>query len=114
MFSLLYQIGFICSISGLIAWFYFQEKPKISGIVRLLFFGGFLAYLFSLGMVEASVKQKLFVLCRDLVIMGVVSQLFNLFRNHTIIFLGLLAGFYGLFATRGAAMLEQTFAPSLT
>jgi len=109
MFSLLYQISFILSLSGLIAWFYFQEKPKVSRLMSTFFLGGFLAYLFSLGMIEASMKDKLFVLFRDLMVIGVVSQFFNLVRNNSILFFALLAGFYGLFATKGVGILEQTF-----
>jgi len=109
MFSILYQVGFIVSISSLIAWFYFQDKAQISSFARLLFFGGFLSYLFSIGMVEASTEQKLWVLCRDLVVMGIVSQFFNLVKNNGLLFFGLLAGFYGLFATKGVTYLEQSF-----
>ena len=109
MFSLLYQISFILSLSGLVAWFYFQEKPKLSRLMSTLFLGGFLGYLLSLGMVEATMQHKFFVLFRDLMVMGVVSQFFNLIRNNSILFFAFLAGFYGLFATKGVEMLEQTF-----
>lgn len=109
MFSLLYQISFILSLSGLIAWFYFQEKPKMSRLMSTLFLGGFLGYLLSLGMVEATIKHKCFVLFRDLMVMGVISQFFNLLRNNSILFFAFLAGFYGLFATQGIQILEQTF-----
>ena len=96
-------------MSGLIAWLYFQDHNSLSRLMSKVFLGGFLSYLFSLGVAEATTEYKLFVLFRDLMVMGILSQIFSLFRNNSLLFFGLLVGLYGLIATKGASILENTF-----
>jgi len=101
MFTALYPITYILSLSTLIAWFYFQENQALSRLISKLFFGSFLTYLCSL--------DKFFVVGRDLFLMGGIAYLFSIFRKNTLLFFAMLAGLYGLFATKGASVLEQTF-----
>lgn len=109
MFTALYPITYILSLSTLLAWFYFQEKETLSSFVSKLFFGSFLTYLFSLSLSDGTLNYKFFVVGRDLFTMGFIAFLFSLFRKNTLFFFAMLAGLYGLFATKGASVLEQTF-----
>ena len=109
----LYPITYILSLSTLIAWFYFQESQTLGSLVSKLFFGSFLTYLLSLSLSDGTLNYKLFVVGRDLFTMGFISYLFSLFRKNTLFFFAMLAGLYGLFASKGASVLEQTFPQEL-
>ncbi len=113
MLTALYPITFILSLSTLIAWFYFQEKQTLSSFVSKLFFGSFLTYLLSLGFSEATLNYKCFVVGRDLFTMGLIASFFSFFRKNTLLFFAMLAGLYGLFASKGGSILEQTFPQQL-
>ena len=113
MLTALYPITFILSLSTLIAWFYFQENQTLGSFVSKLFFGSFLTYLLSLGLSEASLNYKCFVVGRDLFTMGLIAYLFSFFRKNTLFFFAMLAGLYGVFAAKGADVLEQTFPQKL-
>lgn len=109
MMSLLYPISYLVSLSGLIGWFYFQDKRSMSNLMSKLFLGGFLAYLVSLGLAEGELSYKLFVLFRDLIVLGLVSQFFNFFRRFQLLFFGLLFALYGWVSYKGFSILENTF-----
>ena len=98
METYLYIISFIVSLSALIGWFYTAEKSSTSKFFSLLFFGGFLAYMLSLLSIEAANSQKLWVVFRDLIVLGLSSRFVSVFRNNRAIFYLLtvvLAGFIG-------------------
>ena len=109
MLSLLYPISYLVSLSGLIGWFYVQENKRRSRLMSKLFLGGFFAYLLSLGMAEGELTYKLFVLFRDLIVLGLVSQFFSFFRKYKIAFFGMLFALYGLISFKGMAILQNTF-----
>jgi len=109
MLSILYPISYIISLSGLIAWFYFQDNRAWSSLVSKIFIGGLLFYLGSLSMADGAIEYKLFVLSRDLVIMGVIASVFSYFRNNALLFFGMLTLLYGAFSIKGASVLESTF-----
>jgi len=109
MIDLLYPISYLVSLSGLIGWFYVQDNKRRSRMMSKLFLGGFFAYLVSLGMAQGELSYKLFVLFRDLVVLGLVSQFFSFFRKYKLVFFGLLFAMYGLIGSKGMAVLQTTF-----
>ncbi len=109
MLSLLYPISYLVSLGGLIGWFYVQDNKRRSRLMSKLFLGGFFAYLLSLGMAEGELTYKLFVLFRDLVVLGLVSQFFSFFRKYKLVFFGMLFALYGLISVKGMAILQNTF-----
>jgi len=109
MIDLLYPISYLVSLSGLIGWFYVQDNKRRSRQMSKLFLGGFFVYLLSLGMAQGELPYKLFVLFRDLVVLGLVSQFFSFFRKNKLLFFGLLFGLYGMVGMRGMDILQATF-----
>ncbi len=94
MLIYIYAISFIISLSGLIGWFYAKENATQSRLLSSLFLGGFFTYLFSLAFANVAFDQKLWVLFRDLLVLGLTSQFFSFFKNNKVLFFGLLAGLY--------------------
>lgn len=109
MLTYIYAIGFIVSLSGLIGWFYTQENPKLSRTLSSLFLGGFFVYLFSLAFSDAAFNQKLWVLFRDLVVLGLTSQFFSFFKKNKAVFFGLLAVLYGFIGVKYFSVLTHSF-----
>jgi thermitase len=109
MLTYIYAISFIVSLSGLIGWFYIQENPKLSRTLSSVFLGGFLVYLFSLAFSEAAFDQKLWVLFRDLVVLGLTSQFFSFFKKNKTVFFGLLAVLYGFIGVKYFSVLTHSF-----
>ncbi|MEM1123972.1 MAG: S8 family serine peptidase, partial [Bacteroidota bacterium] len=109
MIDLLYPISYLVSLSGLIGWFYVQDNKRKSRRMSQLFLGGFFVYLLSLGIASGELSYKLFVLFRDLVVLGLVSQFFSFFRKNKIVFFGLLVALYGLIGAKGMTVLTLTF-----
>ena len=109
MLSLLYPVCYILSLTGLILWFYFKDNRSMSRKMSSLFLISFLIYLFSLAFTDASLSYKLLMLCRDLVILGLVSQFFNFLRQRTVLVLVAGITLYALIQFAGFNMLYNTF-----
>lgn len=109
MLTYIYAISFIVSLTGLIGWFYAQENPKLSRTLSSFFLGGFFVYLFSLAFSEAAFDQKLWVLFRDLVVLGLTSQFFSFFKKNKAVFFGLLAVLYGFIGVKYFSVLTHSF-----
>lgn len=109
MIDLLYPVSYLVSLSGLIGWFYVQDNKRRSRQMSKLFLIGFFIYLITLGAAQATLSFKLFVLFRDLVVLGLISQFFSFFRKYKVLFFGLLFALYGLFGVKGMDVLQQTF-----
>jgi len=109
MLSILYPIGFLASLSGLILWFYFQANRRLSRTMSGLFLGGFFVYLFSLAFAEGELSYKLLILFRDLTVLGVVSQFFGWIRKYKVAFFVLLAILYSAFYIKFFDVMLQTF-----
>lgn len=109
MLDQLYPIGFVVSLIGLILWFYFQKKKGLSRIMSSLFLLGFLVYLVSLAFSSGETGYKLLILCRDLVIITVVSQFFNFFKANTIAFVIMLVILATIIKFSFFNVLQQTF-----
>jgi thermitase len=78
-----------------------------------LFLISFLVYLVSLAFSNGEFSYKLLILFRDLLILGVVSQLFNVIRNNSLMVLVAAIAIYGLIQFVGFTMLFRTF-PQVT
>jgi len=89
--DMLYPISFLVSLTGLVAWFFVQGNKTLSKPASLTFLLGFLTYLLALTLSPAEVSYKFLILFRDLVVIGVVSQLFNIFKKSAILSLVLAA-----------------------
>ena len=114
MLQVIYPLGFIVSLSGLILWFYYQDNPQRSRLMSTAFLGGFMVYLFSLAFSDGTLSTKLWVLFRDLMVLGVVSQGFNFIRRNAVLFFGALGLLYYVFYAFGFQRMSQslTEAPS--
>ncbi|MEL6924753.1 MAG: S8 family serine peptidase [Bacteroidota bacterium] len=109
MLDLLYPLGYLASLLGLIMWFYFKEQPERSRLMSKVFLGGFFIYLFSLAFANGALNYKLLILFRDLVILGLVSQFFNFLRKNTLLFFAVLAILLAAFRLFGYKKMMQTF-----
>lgn len=104
MLSILYPISFSISLFGLILWFYNEKNPTLRKNMSTMFLGGFVAYAFSLAFADGEIGFKLWVLFRDLMVLGTVSTLFSFFKNSKALFFGL---FVLLIATFPFTFLEK-------
>lgn len=109
MLSLLYPISYLVALTGLILWFHFKDNRSASRKMSSLFLVSFLVYLISLAFTEATLSYKLLILFRDLVILGVISQVFNYVRKNVIVVLVAAIALYGLIQFAGFNMLYNTF-----
>ena len=109
MLSFLYPISFVVSLLGLISWFYNQDNDSLRRQMSQLFLGGFVLYAFSLAFAEGELSFKLFVLFRDLMVLGVVSTLFGLFRKSKSIFFAMIVLLFGIFPLTYYKKLVNTF-----
>ena len=90
----IYPISYLLSLAGLVTWFFVQGNRRLSRPASAVFLLGFLAYLLALSMASADVPYKLLILFRDLAVLAIVSQLFNIFQKNKLlsIFLAIAAG----------------------
>lgn len=108
MLIYIYAISFIVSLSGLIGWFYAEEHAKRTKAFSTIFLGGFFVYLFSLAFAEVAFEQKLWVLFRDLIVLGLTSQFFSFFKKNKAVFFGLLAILYGFIGAKYFSFLTNS------
>ncbi|HZV71479.1 MAG TPA: S8 family serine peptidase [Saprospiraceae bacterium] len=78
-----------------------------------VFLVSFLVYLVSLAFTDATLSYKLLILCRDLLILAIVSQLFNYARKNSLLVFVLAIAVYGMIQFVGFSMLYDTF-PQVT
>jgi len=110
MLSFLYPISFMASLLGLILWFYNQDKSNgLRKQMSQLFLGGFVVYAFSLAFAEAEFSYKLFVLFRDLMVLGLVSTFFAFFKNNKTVFFGMIAVLFGILPFTFGKKMMNTF-----
>jgi len=83
--DMIYPISFLLSLTGLATWFFVQGNKSLSRPASLVFLIGFLTYLVALTFSPADVSYKFLILFRDLVVIGVVSQLFNVFQKSAVL-----------------------------
>lgn len=113
MLDFIYPISYLICLTGLILWFYFKESGSISRKMSSVFLISFLIYLVALAFSEATLSYKFLILFRDLIILAVVSQLFNYTRKNSLIVFVLAIAVYGLIQFKGFSMLYNTF-PQVT
>ena len=113
MLDFIYPISYLICLTGLILWFYFKENGSLSRKMSSVFLVSFLVYLVSLAFTEATLSYKLLILFRDLLILAVVSQLFNYVRKNSLVVFVLAIALYGMIQFVGFNMLYTTF-PQVT
>lgn len=109
MLTFLYPISYLLCLTGLILWFYFRENQSRSRKMSLLFMVSFLVYLVTLAFSDATVSYKLLILFRDLLILAVISQVFNYVKRNSLLAFVAAIGIYGLIQFAGFNMLYDTF-----
>ncbi len=81
----IYPVSYLASLSGLLLWFIAHGNRRISRMMSAVFLISFLVYLTALSLASGTVAYKLLILLRDMLVMGVVSQLFNVFRKNVLV-----------------------------
>lgn len=114
LLSILYPLGFIVSLSGLIGWFYNQGSGKSGRTMSKLFLGGFIIYLLSLAFSEGELSQKMWVLGRDFIVLALISQFFSFFKRYKMVFFVMLAFLYGIFFMKYGKVMQQSFPANLS
>jgi thermitase len=109
MLSILYPISFLISLVGLILWFYNEKNPTLRKSMSTMFLGGFVAYTFSLAFADGELGFKLWVLFRDLMVLGTVSTLFSFFKNSKALFFGMFALLIATFPFTFLKKMNNTF-----
>ncbi len=85
----IYPISYLISLAALVAWFLVQENRILSKPASIIFVLGFLVYLLALTLAPADLSYKFLILFRDLVVLGVITQLFNIFQNNKVLSIAL-------------------------
>lgn len=109
MLSILYPISFSVSLLGLILWFYNEENPNLRRNMSTMFLGGFVAYVFSLAFADGELGFKMWVLFRDLMVLGTVSTLFSFFKNSKALFFGMFVLLIATFPFTFLKKMNNTF-----
>lgn len=97
---------------GLGLWFYYQENRYISPIVRFVFLGAMLMYLFSILFADAGMQVKLFTVSRDFIVLASLVALLSAFRTKKSIFLALFIAAIGGVYFYYFPILQASFASS--
>ena len=109
MLSILYPLSFSISLFGLILWFYNAENPTLRKNMSTMFLGGFVSYAFSLAFADGELGFKLWVLFRDLMVLGTVSTLFSFFKNSKPLFFGMFVLLIATFPFTFLNKMNNTF-----
>ncbi|MDA8972631.1 S8 family serine peptidase [Saprospiraceae bacterium] len=109
MLSILYPISFSISLFGLILWFYNEGNPLHRRNMSTIFLGGFVAYAFSLAFADGELAFKMWILFRDLMVLGTVSTLFSFFRNSKFFFFGMFVLLIATFPFTFLKKMNNTF-----
>ncbi len=91
----IYSIAYLLSLTGLVLWFFFQKDRKLSKLMSTLFLGSFVVYAFSLAFSPGEFGGKLWILFRDLMVLGAASQIFIWVGRSKWTFFALLFMTYG-------------------
>ena len=108
MLSWLYPTAYFISLLGLIMWFYFRENRQLSKLMSTTFLGGFFVYLFALAFSNGALSNKIFALARDLIVLGLVTQFFNFFKQNKLIFFIMLALLFGSYQFKYKSMMMES------
>ena len=81
----------------------------MSKMMSATFLGGFFVYLFALAFSSGTLSTKVFVLARDLVVLGLVSQFFSFFKENKLVFFIMLVVLFGSYQFKYKSYLMQSF-----
>ncbi len=105
----IYSLAYLASLSGLVLWFFFQENRQLSKLLSATFLIAFGIYAVSLGFAPGDIGVKLWVLFRDLMVLGVASQIFMWVKRSQWSFFALLLFTYGLYFVFYQDYMERSF-----
>ncbi len=111
MFSFLYSTGFLITALGLVFWFFYRDSAK-ARILNFLILGGLATYLFSVVFAGADTGQKLWALFRDLIVLGLIAQVFNFLKKYPFVFFGTLILTLGGWFFYYKNIMKATFQPT--
>ena len=66
----LYIVPFYVSLSGLVLWFFYRKDRRKAKRMSRLFLLGYIAYILTLAFAKSTLTENLFVLSRDMLVMG--------------------------------------------
>lgn len=97
LLNYIYPVSFGICLFSLALWYFFRNREKASSLFSKSFIAFFLVYILSLVLSPATTEYKMGILFRDLIVLGVSTQLINIFKNNKKAFFGLLVIFMALF-----------------
>lgn len=77
-----YSNGFWLASFALILWHYFRDKEGLTKLFQILFVLGISTYAIAFSFLPNNAGPKLILLSKDLILMGVISLVFQLLRNY--------------------------------
>ena len=110
MIEFFYPMAYALSALGLILWQYYQDDDQKSGIARMLFIVGFIAYIVLLVVADVPLSTKLFIGFRDLLILALVNWFFQFLKPSSRLFWTVLLFVFVVFQFFGASRMRDTLA----
>ncbi len=111
MISSIYTFSFLASLIGLSGWFHLQSRDSSTVAFRVTFILGFFIYCLSVLFVDASLKDKLYFLCRDFAILSSISFLLGQVIKNKSVFVGISSLMLGAFYFWGLDFFKSTYTP---
>lgn len=105
----LYEIAYALSVVSLLAWTYWQDRPRFGQVLKQTFTSAFIVYLISVAAATSAWDIKIEALLRDLLVMGALGFAFRVLMHRRAWFLVgslLLAGSFVWFFN---AKVQPTF-----
>src|SRR5690606_6999580 len=81
----IYPVSYLVSLSSLVTWFFAQGKTRFSRPASALFLTAYFVYLAALAFSSGETAYKLLILVRDMLVMGIVVQIFNVLRKNVLL-----------------------------
>ncbi len=97
LLNYIYPVSFGICLFSLALWYFFRNQRTASSLLSKSFIAFFLVYVLSLVLSPATTEYKLGILFRDLIVLGVSTQLVNVFKNNKKAFFGILVILMALF-----------------
>ncbi len=109
LLAFLYPISFGICLFSLVLWFFFRNDKSASSALSKSFIGFFIVYLVSLAFSPAETSYKMLILFRDLMVLGLSTQMINFFKHNKAVFFGLLVALVAMFKFAYFKVMQNTF-----
>lgn len=113
MLTSLYTFGFLTALFSLILWFIFKENKWAGQLFGKTLLLSMFVYLGGLLFASGAINYKMFILCRDLSIMAVLSVTFSLMSKNKLAVLALFLGLGAFIKFFYFGQLQQSFPQNL-